>query len=299
MTQPKKLESGLIVRNLPYENENNLLEKAIAILTVTGNLREIGDTGTGKNYLARAIASKLNESIKKDDDAYIFFEKGLNQDCNKWDLIGCNTLSKGETVFSAGILYKWLKAKKGILHLTGWNYAPQAALGVLETLADFTASIYIDETGEYLTRTSDHLLIISYNPSDKSGYAGTFNDNIATMRRFEGLIVPYLSKEAEIKLMLKEMPLSTKKNKTETYQFCYRMATLAANVRTLYLDGTLKSPVTTGNLQNYARLFEKTDLCESDIIDIIGTLFTEAQRDTFKSLYETEIKNSTVPDDLA
>ena len=163
----------------------------------------------------------------------------------------------------------------------------------METVADFTASLYVDELSETLTRTNDHYLIISFNPSEKSGYSGTNTDNIATIRRFEGLNVYYLDEQTEKELMLENMETLNSKNHRDAYEFCAKMVSLANKVRTLYMDGQLKSPITTGNLINYAKMMDQTDLTDSDIIEIASTLFRESERELFKNLYEETAKETT------
>jgi len=98
--------------------------------------------------------------------------------------------------------------------------------------------------------------VISFNPSEQAGYTGTYATNIATMRRFEGLIVDYL-------------PMTKEKT------------------RILYREGSLRTPLTTGNLLNYAKLYKYENLDFNDLMEIICSLYTVNEQKTIRELIET------------
>jgi hypothetical protein len=121
-------------------------------------------------------------------------------------------------------------------------------------------------------------LVISYNPSEKAGYSGTFIENIATIRRFEGLIIEYLSAQKERELI---------KKFSGNYDFAARWVEIARKSRTEYENGKLRCPITSGNLQNYARLY-KNGMAEDDLIEIASSLYTaKEERNLFLSFYES------------
>ena len=117
------------------------------------------------------------------------FEIVLTRDVTKWDLLACDTLKKGDTETRKGIIMHWLESKEGgILYLDGFNYAEPSILSLIESLADFRGNCWIPEVEKTFVRGEKHYIVISYNPSEKAGYSGTFMENIATIRRFEGLV---------------------------------------------------------------------------------------------------------------
>jgi len=263
---------GKIVKNVVFVDEKNYMGKALAILKNVGNLRLVGETGTGKTTLAYAIAKKLNMQL---------FEIVLTRDISRWDLLACDTLKEGNSTVRKGIITKWLEAKEGaILYLDGFNYAESGVISLIESLADFRGNVYIPELEKTFERTAKHYIIISYNPCEKASYSGTFITNIATMRRFEGIIVDYLSITQETKL-IKEI--------SGNYEFSRKFVELANKTRRLYREGKLRTPLTTGNLINYAKMW-KDNLAEEEIIEIAKSLYPEEEQSMFQRLYEESTK---------
>ncbi|RLI97817.1 MAG: hypothetical protein DRP00_03375, partial [Candidatus Aenigmatarchaeota archaeon] len=258
----------VFVKDVEFVDERGYIRKAIAILKAVGNLRLVGETGTGKTTLVHKLAEELNVPL---------FETVLTEDTTRWDLLACDVLKGGETKTRDGIVLKWLK-NHGILYLDGFNYARASILSLLESLADFRGSVWIPELGKTFKRTEKHYLIISYNPAEKSGYSGTFLSNIATIRRFEGLIVDYLSPLRETKLVQKYCG--------GNYEVSRRLVELANKTRELYRRGKLRTPLTTGNLINYGKLYSEHNLSLEDILDIILSLYPEEERETILRLFE-------------
>lgn len=261
------------IHNIEYIDSNNYLPLAIKILEQVGNLRLVGETGCGKTTLVHKIAE--TEKLE-------LFEVVLTRDTSRLDLLATDILRKGETEVRKGIILKWLEAKEGILYLDGFNYAEPNIISLVESLADFRGNIWINELEQTFKRGKRHYLVISYNPSDKIGYAGTFTTNIATMRRFEGLVIEYMSTIAERKLVTKY---------SGDYEFSAKWVELANKSRTLYKEGKLCTLLTTGNLLNYANLY-KSGLSETELLEIASSLFSESERDLFKRLFETSEKLS-------
>jgi MoxR-like ATPase len=266
--QKELVNAGIMVKQIEFVDENGYIEKARAILEVVGNLRLVGETGTGKTTLVHKLAELLEVPL---------FEIVLTRDVTKWDLLACDTLKDGNTTTREGIIIQWLKSKKGMLYIDGFNYAEPSIISLLESLADFRGSVWIPEyEGEFI-RSKEHFLVISYNPSEKSGYSGTFIENIATIRRFEGLIIEYLSPQKERTLIQKF---------SGNYNFASKFVEIAHKTRTEYENGKLKTPLTTGNLINYAKLY-KAKMAEKDIVDIASSLYTaKEERTLFMSFFE-------------
>lgn len=258
---------GKMIKGVIFEDSGNYIEKAIAILETVGNLRLVGETGTGKTTLVYKLAELLGVPL---------YEEVLTQDTTKWDLLACDVLKGGETQVRYGIILKWL-LNGGILYLDGFNYGRASLLSLLECLSDFRGTVWIPELGKSFKRTEKHYLIISFNPAEKSNYSGTMLTNIATMRRFEGLIIDYMSAHKEKQLI---------KKFSKDYDFASKFVEIARKTRDLYRRGSLRTPLTTGNLINYATLYSEKSLSEEDLIEIASSLFPEDERSLFRDLFE-------------
>lgn len=260
--------AGKVIKDVDYLDSRGYLQKALIILKTVKNLRLLGETGTGKTILTHAISESLNSKL---------FECVLTRDTSRWDLLATDTLAKGETLIRKGIITAWLESDEGILYLDGFNYAEPNIVSLTESLADFRGSIHIPELNQTFKRSEKHYLVISYNPAEKSGYSGTFIENIATIRRFEGMLIDYMSLLDETKYLMKFFD-----NRT----WCRKFVDLANKTRILYKEGKLRTPLTTGNLINYAKL-KQNGMDDADLIEIASTLFAEAERDTFKRFFGT------------
>ena len=261
--------SGIICKLTEFVDEHGYTEKCRAIMEVVGNLRLSGETGCGKTTLVHKLAELLSVNL---------YEIVLTRDITKWDLLSCSELKNGSTETREGIILQWLNNKDGgILYLDGFNYAEPSIISLIESLADFRGNIWVPELSKTFTRTASHYLVISYNPSEKSGYSGTFLENIATIRRFEGLIIEYLSPQKERQLIAKF---------SGNYNFAAKWVELAHKSRTEYENGKLRCPLTTGNVLNYAKLY-KNGMAEDDLVEIASSLYSaKEERNLFLSFYE-------------
>lgn len=255
-----------------FVDEWNIVPKCIAILKCVKNLRLVGETGTGKTTLVHYLAEKLNVPL---------FEHVLSIDTNRWELIASDVLQKGETKVREGIVLMWLKAEKGILYLDGYNYAPPNVTSLIECLSDWRGSIWIPELQQTFKRGEEHYLIISMNPYEKAGYTGTHQMNIASMRRFETVWCYYLSIRKETEYLMKFY---------KNYRWVRKLVEFANKTRTLYREGKLTMPLTTGNLINYC-LLKKEGLDDRDIIEIASGHYLDEERPVVKRLWEEEERN--------
>jgi len=261
--------NNVVKKQVNFIDEHHYVEKCRAILETVGNLRLVGDTGAGKTTLIHYLSQELNCPL---------FEIVLTRDITKWDLLACDILEKGDTKTRKGIILQWLESEGGICYLDGFNYAEPSILSLIEPLGDFRGTVWIPEISRTFKRSKKHYLVISYNPSEKSGYSGTFLENIATIRRFEGLIIDYLSPLTETKLIQGFCG--------NQYDFSRKFVEIAKKTRDLYKNGKLRTPLTTGNLINYARLWHEKDLSEEDLIEIASSLYPEEERELFVKLFE-------------
>jgi len=265
------------IKGIEFIDSNNYIPSAKAILENVGNLRLVGETGVGKTTLVHKLAELYNLPL---------FEQSLQRDTSRLDLLATDILKGGSIEVREGIILLWLKAKKGICYLNNFNHAEPNIFSLIEPIADFRGFIYIPELQQQFKRTSEHYLIIDHNPSEKAGYSGTFIENIATIRRFEGIVMDYMSAISEKKLITKH---------SGSYEFSAKFVELASKTRTLYKEGKLRTPLTSGNLINYAKLF-KNGLSETEIIEIASALFDESERDLFKRMFEQAEKLTLEPE---
>jgi hypothetical protein len=145
--------------------------------------------------------------------------------------------------------------------------------------------IYIPELNKEFYRSEKHYLIISYNPHEKSGYVGTFADNIAQLRRFESIRLNYLDLMTETKYLMQV----TKKD----YNTCLKFANFAQKIRRNYLQGELSNVITTGNLINYLKMLDQ-GLTEEEVIEIATNNFLVEERDKVINLWHNDKEGNVV-----
>jgi len=137
------------------------------------------------------------------------------------------------------------------------------------------------------------------NPSEKSGYTGTFLTNIAQARRFESIRMQYLSITSELKLLTGQNTEDSNMDLTPVkanYRIIRKLIELAQKSRTLYSGGRLSMPITTGNVLNYVRIYE-SGLGEEALLDIITAMFRYDESAKIESLWgEVERKVARMGD---
>lgn len=259
-----------LLKRAEFVDEYGIVDDAVKIMRVVKNLCLIGETGTGKTLLGHTLADVVSA------EPLPVFELTLSIDTNRWELVASDVLNKGNTEVRDGIVLMWLKAKKAVLLVNGFNYAPANVISLFESLADWTSKIYIPELQQEYVRSAEHYLIVTMNPYEKSGYAGTHQMNIATMRRFEPIYVQYLSAMKETELLQKTY---------NDYDWVRKLVEFANKTRILYREGKLTMPLTTGNLMNYAGL-KSLDMNDARIISIAAAHYLDEERPTVKRLWE-------------
>lgn len=257
-----------LAQKLEFIDENGILDDAVKILKTVKNLCLIGETGTGKTLMGHKLGEVLGDLP--------IFEITLSIDTNRWELVASDVLAAGATQCREGIVLMWLMAKKGILLINGFNYAPANVISLFESLADWTSKIYIPELKKEYERSPEHYLIVTMNPYEKSGYAGTHQMNIATMRRFEPIFVHYLTPMKETELLMKYY---------NDYDWVRKLVEFAHKTRVLYREGKLTMPLTTGNLINYAGL-KALDMNDGRIVATACAHYLDEERPTVKRLWE-------------
>jgi len=277
-----------------FIDENNYERKAMAILRVNMNLRLIGETGVGKSTIVQFLSEKHKWDL---------YEYALSTDTSRWDLLAQDILQsdgKGgvSTTQRKGRILEWLMSTKSggdksryqVLFLDELNYAQPGVLTILNMLADFRKKAYISELESskllkelkmdepVFVRSDKHYLIVGMNPAERAGYSGTFTMNIAQLRRFESLELGYLSQQAESRLLETQTKCS--------HEQAMKYVAMAGQTRALYRVGRLSTPITTGNLLNYARLEVQEKLKDPEIAEIMGAMYLQTERDTVNALWK-------------
>lgn len=251
-----------------FVDEWGLERKAIAILRQVGNLRLVGETGTGKTLFIHHLCEKLGWHL---------YEYSLSSDTERWDLICGDVLRQGTTEAREGMILLWLQDPEGgMCFLDEFNYAQPNVTTLINQLSDFRRSVWIPELKKSFHRSERHYLAIAMNPWERHGYSGTFQTNIAQMRRFESLVFDFLSPRRETELLM---------SVCEDERWVRKLVEFASKIRILYQKGELTTPLTTGNLRNYCAL--RNDGMESkEILEIASNLFLEEERKVVMRLWE-------------
>jgi MoxR-like ATPase len=266
-----------------YRDENEYIPKAKAILEAVGNLRLVGETGTGKSTIVSAICEEFGWELH---------QYQLSTETSRMDLLAQDILvpdGKGGTavlprlgVIAESILEPKDPSKPQVLFLDEFNYAQPAVLTIMNSLTDNRRNVRIPELAgtkwfpkgdPIVQRPKNHYVIIGMNPSEKTQYSGTISMNIAQLRRFESLNIKYLSKSAELEVI--ERTVGAENVDYLTIEPLLRLASWS---RDQYMDERLSTPITTGNLINYAKLF-KAGLDIKDIREIINAMYRDDERD--------------------
>jgi MoxR-like ATPase len=268
-----------------YRDENEYIPKAKAILEAVGNLRLVGETGTGKSTIVEAMCQEFGWELH---------QYQLSTETSRMDLLAQDILvpdGMGGTAIKPrlGVIAESILRPKNpkvpqVLFLDEFNYAQPAVLTIMNSLTDGRRNVRIPELAEteyfpkgdpIVNRPDNHYVIIGMNPSEKTQYSGTISMNIAQLRRFESLNIKYLSKSAEFEVVEKTL---AQKNQTIDYLDFEPLLKLASWSREQYMDERLSTPITTGNLINYAKLL-KAGLDLFDIREIINAMYKDDERD--------------------
>jgi MoxR-like ATPase len=289
-----------------FEDDGQYVRRAEAILKSVGNLRLVGETGTGKSTLVHHLCWKNNWEL---------WEYQLTADTNRWDLLAEGTLgpdldehdkATGATKSGVrlGTICKWLMGPfeddnaKQVLFLDEYNYAQGSVMTLLNSLSDFRGSVHVPELmgspvelpnfdpkkGMINRIKGKHLIIIGMNPAEKAQYVGTIGMNIAQLNRFESLEVKYLQGDAETRTILRQVP---EMNNPKDKQQLAKWIALADLTRAHYDEGDLSTPITTRNIINYCRMYKDVNrkkgeisegMSETDVFEIMLSMYKKTER---------------------
>jgi len=283
-------------KSIIFVDENDYERKGLAILRVVGNLRLIGETGVGKSTFVHFMTEKHKWEL---------YESPLSTDTSRWDLLAQDVLTATkegtQTTQRLGPIVDWLLVPEGrdktrpqVLFLDEFNYAQPNVLTLLNMLTDFRKQVYVgelkgqkwlkkygvDPENPMLVRTDKHYCIIGMNPAERAGYSGTFTMNIAQLRRFESLELRYISQQTEVGLLKTKAGIK--------HEEAMKLVSMANQTRALYRVGRLSTPITTGNLENYAALSTKEKLRDPEIAEIMASMYLQTERPTILALWKGE-----------
>jgi len=263
---------------VPFIDEHGYMALFAKLLKNVGNVCLIGESGCGKTQLVHDYCAM---------NRVLLLETSLTADTSRSEL-----LTNGSS--GPGIVQQWLETdpleardEQGrqyeavMCYLDGFNYAVPSITALLESLADFRGMLRIPETGKVYFRSDKHLLVISMNPAEKGGYAGTFYENTALRRRFETIRIRWLTPATEISLLMQRTGVS--------YGFARALVEFAGRTREAYAKGELSAAVTTGNLLNYSTLYND-DVDENTIVVLAANLFREDEADRVTGLWHASFK---------
>ncbi len=248
---------------MPFVDEHGYMNLFGKLLKNVGNVCLIGESGCGKTQLVHDYCSKTGT---------LLLETSLTADTSRSELVG-------KSSSSPGIILQWLETdpletrdeqershETIMCYLDGFNYAVPSITALLESLADFRGMLRIPETGKVCFRSDKHLLVISMNPPEKGSYSGTFYGNAALRRRFETIRIRWIGPATEISLLMQRTGVS--------YGFARAFVEFANRTRDAYAKGELSAAITTGNLLNYATLYND-EVDENTIVMLAANLFRE------------------------
>jgi MoxR-like ATPase len=168
-----------------------------------------------------------------------------------------------------------------ILFLDEFNYARPDIKSLINEISDFRGSIWIPELSSRLRREWYHILVVAHNPHEKAGYVGTYEENIAQVRRFETIRLYWLDPEMERELLL---------DIYDNWELASKLVEFAQKIRRLYQHGNLSNVITTQNLKNYMSLARMGTLDEEDIVEIASDMFPFDEKAIVKRLWELPLE---------
>jgi MoxR-like ATPase len=264
---------------LDFVDTSNEEKKFLTIAENPGNIRLVGETGTGKSTLVHHVAKKHEWKV---------YQYSLTQETTRYDLLAERTLENGTSGVNEGIVLLWLKekadkGKKVVLFLDEYNYARPECKSFVNQLADFRRSIWVPELKQEFTRSDDHVMVIAMNPHEKVAYGGTVEENLAQVRRFETIRLDWLRIDQETKIVKAYCSPTA-----EGYAFARKMSEWANKIRRNYRNNNLTAVLTTENLKTYGSWHKEGSLVEKEIVEIALGLFPEEERDGVNRLWEAK-----------
>lgn len=154
-----------------------------------------GPTGCGKSQLVGYMAEKLNVPLVK---------VACNEDTSSADLLGRFLLKGSEMVWQDGPVTRAVR-KGALLYLDELAEAREDVVVALHPLTDHRREIYLDRTNEVIQAPHSFMCVASFNPGYQKGFKEL---KPSTRQRFINLVMNYLDRESEVKLLSEKTGLS-------------------------------------------------------------------------------------------
>jgi nitric oxide reductase NorQ protein len=210
-----------------------------------------GPTGCGKTRFVEHMAERLELPM---------WTVSCNEDTSASDLTGRYILRGTETPWIDGPLTQAVR-RGGICYLDEVVEARQEAIVILNSLADYRRTLFIDKTAETLRAPSRFMLVASYNP----GYQSTLRDlKESVKQRFVAIHFNYPAPDVEALIVATESGCSL--------EFARALTSFAVRARELVGNGLFEG-VSTRMLIHAARLVgggkPASEFLEAALIDPI------------------------------
>ena len=201
------------------------------------NVMLIGETGVGKGELVKHIAANTNRPV---------YQANMGEDVRVDDLIGHYELVDGETEWVDGILTKCVR-EGGIFLADEFNAAGGAVTIQLHAVTEDDPTLTVPQTGEVIKPHPQFRVVGTMNPN----YAGTKQQNWASMNRFFPVELGYLDEQREVQVILDSTELD------ESRRSDIESLVQAANeLRQDYKQGVIITPIGTRELIKVADFIE-------------------------------------------
>lgn len=154
-----------------------------------------GPTGCGKSQLVSYMAEKMNVPLVK---------VACNEDTSSADLLGRFLLKGSEMIWQDGPVTRAVR-KGAILYLDELAEAREDVIVALHPLTDHRREIYLDRTNEVVQAPHSFMCVASFNPGYQKGFKEL---KPSTRQRFVNLVMTYLDRESEAKLLSEKTGLA-------------------------------------------------------------------------------------------
>jgi len=257
---PKKLMSMIPVNTPIFLDFENIWQKTLIALQVTGQAVLMGEKGVGKNHLCLAIAQEFSLPV---------YDVSGSRNLTEYDLVGHYEMIGGKTIWVQGLLPIWCKYG-GMLILDELSLARSSVLARIHPIFDFRRYLIVKEhRNERIDRHPHAFAITTLNPP-KGEYLGTQHLNIAFLDRFQVVAVPESSFEEKRKIIKMRSNLNDE-------AFTEGLIEIAEKINNEYRQGNLRDFVSLRNLIDCCNLIAN-GLSKRDAIEIcIINRFTDEE----------------------
>jgi nitric oxide reductase NorQ protein len=230
-----------------------------------------GETGVGKGELTKHVAANTNRPV---------YQANLGEEIRVEDLIGHYELVDGETEWVDGHLTKAVR-EGAIFQADEFNAASGAVTIMLHSVLEDNGVLTVPQTGETIKPHPEFRVVGTMNPQ----YAGTQQQNRATMNRFVHIELDYISADREVSVVMDNTSLADKRES--------EIESLVETVNELredYKNGEIVTPVSTRELIQVASYIED-DWMDLDAAAkmVIGGIAEDRDQSKIEKVLETTL----------